>query len=70
MAFAGLGWLSYLSLPLVNYLSPYNLAAGLLGEGSVMLWLIVMGVNIQRWKEQASIARSSDGPNPPRELMA
>jgi len=26
MAFAGLGWLTYLSNPLVNYLSPYNLA--------------------------------------------
>ena len=53
MAFAGLGWLTYLSTPLANYLSPYNLASALLGEGSVMLWLLVMGVNVQRWKEQA-----------------
>ncbi|HXM22175.1 MAG TPA: DUF4386 family protein [Terriglobales bacterium] len=56
MAFAGLGWLTYLSNPLVNYLSPYNLASALLAEGSVMLWLLVMGVNVQRWKEQASAA--------------
>jgi hypothetical protein len=56
MAFAGLGWLTYLSNPLVNYLSPYNLASGLLGEVSVFLWLLVMGVNVQRWKEQASAA--------------
>jgi hypothetical protein len=56
MAFAGLGWLTYLSKPLVNYLSPYNLACGLLGQGSVMLWLLVMGVNVQRRKEQASAA--------------
>lgn len=48
MAFSGLGWLTYLSNPLVNYLSPYNLASGLLGEGSVFLWLLVMGVNAQR----------------------
>ena len=54
MAFAGLGWLTYLSPSLVNYPSPYNLAASLLGEVSVFLWLLVMGVNVQRWKEQAS----------------
>ena len=52
--FAGLGWLTYLSKPLVSYMSPYNLAAGLLGDVSVFLWLLVMGVNVQRWKEQAS----------------
>ena len=54
MAFAGLGWLTYLSNPLVNYLSPYNLASGLLGDVSVYLWLLVMGVNVQRWTEQAN----------------
>ncbi|MFY9530720.1 MAG: DUF4386 domain-containing protein [Candidatus Acidiferrales bacterium] len=59
MAFAGLGWLTFLSPPLANYLSPYNLASGLLGEGSVFLWLLVMGVNAQRWKEQASAAGAS-----------
>jgi hypothetical protein len=35
MGFAGLGWLTFLSTPLANHLSPYNLASGLLGEGSV-----------------------------------
>src|SRR5271157_933630 len=35
MAFAGLGWVTYLSDPLVNYLSPHNLACGLLGDVSV-----------------------------------
>src|SRR5271154_6358300 len=43
MAFAGLGWLTYLSTPLANDLSPYNLASGLFGEGLVMLWLLVIG---------------------------
>ena len=37
-----------------NILSPYNLACGLIGEASVFLWLLVMGVNVQRWKEQPS----------------
>jgi hypothetical protein len=54
--FAGLGWVTYLSPPLANHLSPYNLALGILGQESVMLWLLVMGVNEQRWKEQASAA--------------
>jgi hypothetical protein len=57
MAIAGLGWVTYLSPPLAAYLFPYNLALSLLGEGSLMLWLLVMGVNAQRWKEQARAQR-------------
>jgi hypothetical protein len=56
IAIAGLGWLTYLSPPLAHSLSPYNLALGILGQESLMLWLLVMGVNEQRWKEQASAA--------------
>jgi len=56
MAFAGLAWLTYMSPPLLNYLSPYNLALGILGQESVMLWLLVIGVNGERWKDQASAA--------------
>jgi hypothetical protein len=54
--FAGLCWLTFVSPPLESYLSPYNLAAGLLGEGALCLWLLVMGLNVQRWKEQAGTA--------------
>jgi len=56
MAFAGLVWLIYLSRPLANYLAPYNTACGILGEALPMLWLLVMGVNVQRWRELASAA--------------
>jgi Domain of unknown function (DUF4386) len=56
MVFAGLGWVTYLSPRLVDYLSPYNLASALLAEASVFLWLLLKGVNEQRWKEQASAA--------------
>jgi hypothetical protein len=56
MVFAGLGWLTYLSLPLVNHLSPYNLASAIFAELSLMLWLLMLGVNVQRWREQASAA--------------
>jgi hypothetical protein len=55
MAFAGLGWLVFLS-PLANYLSTYLKVIGFLAEMSLMLWLIIRGVNVQRWKEQASTA--------------
>jgi hypothetical protein len=56
MALAGLGWLTFLS-PLANHLSTYLKALGFLAEASLMLWLLVKGVNAQRWKEQASAAK-------------
>ena len=56
MAFAGLAWLTFLSPPLQNYLSPYSLAAGILGEGLLCLWLLVKGVNAEHWNEQARAA--------------
>jgi hypothetical protein len=55
MALAGLGWLIFLT-PLANHLSTYLKVLGFLAEMSLMLWLIVKGVNIQKWKEQASAA--------------
>jgi hypothetical protein len=56
MAIAALCFLTFLSPTLANHQPPYNLACGLVGEGLVMLWLLVMGVNAQRWREQASAA--------------
>jgi hypothetical protein len=56
-ALAGLCWLTYLSPALANYLSPYHLAFGLIGEALVCLWLLIMSVNTQRWNAQASAAQ-------------
>jgi hypothetical protein len=53
---AGFGWLTFLYLPLGYRLFPYIAALGLLGAASLILWLLVFGVNEQRWKEQASEA--------------
>ena len=58
MMLAGLGWLTMsfanlLAPPLARALSGYFMATGALGEGSLTLWLLVMGVNVQRWKERA-----------------
>jgi len=57
MAIAGLSYQIFLSPPLATYLFPYVVKpAGALGELSLILWLLVMGVNNQRWKEQAGAA--------------
>ncbi|PYQ67102.1 MAG: hypothetical protein DMF54_05600 [Acidobacteria bacterium] len=56
MAIGGLGWLTFVSPPLAELLSPYNMAPGILGEGALTLWLLVKGVNSRRWKEQAIVA--------------
>src|SRR5579863_4265384 len=60
MAFAGLGWLTFQSPSLASHLSPYNLASGFFMELTVMLWFLVMGVNVQRWQEQASAAHQEE----------
>ena len=56
---AGLGWLSFLYPPLGYRLFPYIAALGLLGALLLILWLLLVGVNEQRWKEQASAAWES-----------
>ena len=61
MVFAGLGWptssfVNVLSPLFGRYLFPYILVPGLLGEGSLTLWLLVIGMNVQRWEVQASAA--------------
>jgi Domain of unknown function (DUF4386) len=61
MVIAGLAYQVFLSPPLANELFAYVVApAGALGELSLILWLLVMGVNTRRWKEQAQIAENVD----------
>jgi hypothetical protein len=57
MALAGLGYLIFLWPSLGSRLFfPYIVIPGALGEGALTLWLVVIGVNAQRWTEQASAA--------------
>jgi len=56
MALAGLGWMLFLSPPLANNLARYILPLGFVAEFLLMLWLLVKGVNVERWQEQASAA--------------
>jgi Domain of unknown function (DUF4386) len=53
LAMSGLGWMIYLYPPLAHRLWQVIDGASALGEIPLELWLIVMGVNAQRWKEQA-----------------
>ncbi len=53
LVLAGVGWLAYLSPVVANALSSWIKGLGLLAEASLMLWLVVKGVNERRWQEQA-----------------
>jgi hypothetical protein len=53
MVLAGLGWLAFLSPPIARHLSVPIEGIGILAEASLMLWLLVKGVNEERWKQQA-----------------
>jgi hypothetical protein len=58
LALTGIGWLTFIDPPLGERLfSPYLMIGGLAGEGSLTLWLLIVGVNAPRWNEQAQKAR-------------
>jgi hypothetical protein len=50
---AGVGWLTFLYPPLGHRLFLYVAPFGLLGAAALILWLLVFGVNEERWKEKA-----------------
>jgi hypothetical protein len=52
MMCAGVGWLTFVWPPLATTLSSYVLPSGALAELLVMLWLLVKGVDISRWREK------------------
>lgn len=56
LAVDGMGWAIYLFPPLAYRLFPFIAAASGLAEIPLQLWLLVVGVNDQRWREQASAA--------------
>jgi hypothetical protein len=57
MMFAALGWLTFLAPPLATDLSPYNRIPGILGEASLTLWLLILGVSAERSNQQARTAQ-------------
>jgi hypothetical protein len=52
MVLAGLSYVLFLSPPLVLFLQPYILIFPAVGQISLCLWLLVMGVNVERWEGQ------------------
>jgi len=53
---AGLGWLTFLAPPLAGRVYPYVVAVGLVVSAAQIFWLLVFGVDEERWKEQAAHA--------------
>ena len=51
MMFGGIGWLTFLAPPLAKYIAPYNLMPGILGETTLTLWLLIKGVNVERYDD-------------------
>ncbi len=54
LAIDGVGWATFILPSLGHYLFPLVAAASALAEIPLQLWLLAVGVNAQRWKEQAS----------------
>ena len=56
MLAAGLGWLTFLVPPFAAQLSRYTQILGFFAEVSLMLWLLIMGVDAQQLKERGNVA--------------
>jgi hypothetical protein len=52
----GVGWLTFLYPPLGSRLFFFIAIFAILGAASLIFWLLVFGVNEQRWKERAAAA--------------
>jgi len=52
---AGLGWLTFLHPPLGYRAFPFIALLGLIGAALTIFWLLVYGVNEERWKERAGV---------------
>ena len=55
----GFGWLTFLYPPLGGRLFPFIAIFAILGAASLIFWLLVFGVNEQRWKEKVRAAAAS-----------
>ncbi len=52
MACAGVSWLTTISPSLSRTPSPFAMIVGLIGEGTLILYLLVWGLDEQRWRDQ------------------
>jgi len=56
---AGLGWLTFISPSLGNQLFMYVLLLGLVGSVSIILWLLIKGVNLEKWNEAGRLQNAA-----------
>jgi hypothetical protein len=56
MVLSGIAWLTVLSPELLKHITTYIEITGVVAEGSLMLWLLIAGVNVPRWNAQAGVA--------------
>ena len=57
MMFGGAGWLTFAIPSVARALQPYNFGPGILAEGVLTLWLLIAGVNEQRWNAMTARTR-------------
>ena len=58
-AIGGIGWLTYLYEPVAARLAPIVLGLALVGALAKVVWLLVVGVHDDRWRERALEAKAS-----------
>jgi hypothetical protein len=56
LALAGFGWFLFLIPPVSNLLLPGLEAFGFVAEVALMLWLLIRGIDSERWRVQAAAA--------------
>lgn len=52
MIIGGAGWMLNIIPPLIGYLGAFAILPGFIGELTLTLWLLIKGVNSERWKER------------------
>ena len=57
MMFGGIGWLTFAIPSLARLLQPYNFGPGIFAEGVLTMWLLIAGVNEQRWNAMTARTR-------------
>jgi len=55
----GLGWIIYLYEPVAHQLESYIVGVGVIGAFVTVVWLLIYGLNEQRWYEQSNAATAS-----------
>jgi hypothetical protein len=58
-ALGGIGWLTYLSEPFAARIAPIILGVAFIGALTKVVWLLIFGVNEERWNARAAAANEA-----------